>query len=68
MQIQTKIFGRLFVLENIRQQTLVARAENNGVVGDIGILLFRTEVPDKQAIGIMRFINFAISPLLFGCL
>ena len=68
MQIQTEILSGLLVLKDVGKQSFITRPENDRVVRYVGVLLFGAEVPNKQAVGVMGFINLAISPLAFVCL
>ena len=53
MQVETEIFRQYLALEDVIQQSLVARSKNDGVVRNVGILPARAEIPDEQSVGKM---------------
>ena len=53
MQVETEIFRQYLALEDVIQQSLIARSKNDGVVRNVGILPARAEIPYEQSVGKM---------------
>jgi len=51
------------LLEDVLQQTFVARAQQHHVVRHVGVLLVGAEVPDKQAHGVAALVNALVGPV-----
>jgi hypothetical protein len=62
MQIQAEIVGQNLAFEDIGQQFLVARPEQDGVMRHVGIFAARAEIPDEQAHRIARALDAFVGP------
>ena len=61
VQVQTEILGQFVALENLVEQSLVARSEQDGVVSHILVSDVGPEIEDKQRHGPVHFFEFLCS-------
>mmetsp|Transcript_53793 Transcript_53793/g.126972 ORF Transcript_53793/g.126972 Transcript_53793/m.126972 type:complete len:228 (-) Transcript_53793:961-1644(-) len=63
VQVEAEVVGQVLLREDVVQQALVARAQRDGVVGHVGVLAPRAEVPDEQAHRVARLGDAPVRPV-----
>ncbi len=62
VEVEAEVLGEVFPLEDVVQQSLVARPHEDGVVADLRIAPAGAEIPDEQAHGIARGGKTPVAP------
>ena len=63
MQVEAEVFGKNAALEDVVEEFAVARAEEDGVMGDFLVAAVGGEVENEEAHGIVAAGEFGIGPL-----